>query len=140
MALVFFIALLLTVAQGETMPRLMHYRHYLSNNSYIYSRDIHNRDGNDGGALNCVSGGQNPSLGSWIDPDGGPVPIGCLFSKKNEGVGVIGLYRVRLCTENIEQGLWSCVAPDSSDEMRTLYVYIGSEIWSNPPGKQFMMW
>ena len=133
MALVFFIALL-TVAQGQ---HLKHYRHNVSNNSYVYSRDIHIR----GGALNCVSGGQNPSLGSWKYPNGRPVPNeqdwvdgDCFFYRKN-GERVIGLYRVRLCNGVIKQGLWSCVAPDSSGEMQTLYVYIGDKRIHDPPGK-----
>ena len=131
MALVFFIALL-AVAQGQ---HLKHYGHSLPNNSYVYSRDIHIR----GGVLNCVSGDQNPSLGSWMYPNGRPVPnkqnrVDCLYSEEN-GEGVIGLYRVRSCNEYFKQGLWSCVAPDSSGEMLTLYVYIGDKRIHDPPGK-----
>ena len=136
MALFLFIALLAAV-DGQTMPQLMHDGLDLSNNSFIYSRDIglsFNR------SLMCVSGDGISDHGVWRYPNGNNVTKeedrydrDCLFSNTTDR-GVTTLHRVRHCTTH-KPGLWRCDAPDSNGDMQSLYIYIGGERGLNPAGK-----
>ena len=135
MALFLFIALLAAV-DGQVMPQLKHDGLNLSNNSFIYSRDIglsFNR------SLMCVSGGDNFVDGGWKDPMGNSednrVSGDCLFSKKHtDRRRVTTLHRERSCTDHKLPGLWRCDALDSSRKMQTLYIFIGGRRYP-PDGK-----
>ena len=136
MNVVFFILLLSLVSLGncQSLPQFEHEGRFLSNNSYIYSRDIGDGDY----ALKCVTDFcNNSTVVGWRDESGRPVYQGadgttCLYVTR--GDGVISLHRkMRNCTDHTS-GLWRCDIPDSSGEMQNLYIYIGN-IKLNPPGK-----
>ena len=127
---------------------LLHFKHgrrNLSNNSYIYYRDISDGDS----SLSCVTDNVNccnsSDVVNWRDWEGEPVYEGadgttCLYVTR--GDGVISLHRKIRCTSDHTSGLWRCDIPDSSGEMQSLYVYISIYIYiigsgiPNPPGKQ----
>ena len=84
--------------------------------------------------MNCCN---DYNVGGWTDESGRPVYEGadgttCLYVTR--GDGVIGLSRNRSCSDHTS-GLWRCDIPDSSEEMQSLYIYIGSERGYNPSGK-----
>ena len=94
---------LLLVLKCQALPQFEHEGHFLSNNSYIYSRDI------DDGlyALNCVTDSvnccNNTDVGGWRDESGRPVYQGadgvtCLYVTR--GDGEISLNRKRGCTDH----------------------------------------
>ena len=109
---VLVIALLLVLScHGQALPQFEHDEGYsLSNNSYIYSRDI------DDGlyALKCVTDidncCNNTDVGGWRDESGRPVYQGvdgttCLYVTR--GDGVISLHRKIGCIDHTS-GLWRC--------------------------------
>ena len=136
MTVVLFKLLLSLVSLGncQSLPQFKHVRLDLSNNSYIYYNDIGDGDR----ALNCVTNSSvnccnNTDVGGWRDESGTPVYQGadgttCLYVTR--GDGVISLHRKiykRNCSEHTS-GLWRCDIPDSSEEMQSLYAYIGNAI------------
>ena len=116
MIFMFFIPLL-SLGNCQSLPQFEHEGRFLSNNSYIYSRDIGDGDY----ALKCVTDFcNNTDVGGWRDESGRPVYQGadgttCLYVTR--GDGVISLHRKkRNCTDHTS-GLWRCDIPDSSGEM-----------------------
>ena len=128
----------------QSLPRLNHGTHTLSNNSYIYSSDIGRSSLQF--VTNNVTCCNNSTVGGWRDERGVPVYEGadgttCLYVTRE--YRVISLHRKIGCTSDHTSGLWRCDIPDSSGEMQSLYVYIslyiyiiGSVIGPNPAGKQ----
>ena len=125
--LVVAVALLLAF-NCQSLPQFEHDGHFLSNNSYIYSRDISDGDR----ALNCVTESinccNNSTVGGWRDESGRPVYPGadgttCLYVTREDGN--ISLHRKRGCNDHTP-GLWRCDIPDYSGEMQSLYIYISN--------------
>ena len=117
--------ILLSLGNCQSLPKFEHQRSSLSNNSFIYHRDI-DRDQ----TLKCVTDNVNCcndyNVGGWTDERGRPVYEGadgttCLYATR--GYGVISLSRNRSCIYHTS-GLWRCDIPDSSGEMQSLYIYI----------------
>ena len=113
----------------QALPQFEHEGYNLSNNSYIYSRDI------DNGlyALKCVTDSDNccnnSTVGGWRDESGRPVYQGadgttCLYVTR--GDGVISVNRKIGCTDHTS-GLWRCDIHDSSGKMQSLYIYISND-------------
>ena len=118
---------LLGLGNCQSLPIFEHQRSSLSNNSFIYHRDIDDGDQ----TLKCVTDNVNccnsSIVGGWRDERGRPVYEGadgttCLYVTR--GDGVISLNRDRSCTSDHTSGLWRCDIPDSSGKMQSLYVYI----------------
>ena len=136
MSVVLFM-LLLSVGNCQALLLFEHLGFDLSNNSYIFYNDIGDGDH----ALKCVTESvnccNNSDIGGWRDESGRPVYQGsdgttCLYVTR--GYGVISLRRKRGCSDHTS-GLWRCDIPDSSGDIQSLYIYIGYERYSNPPGK-----
>ena len=118
--------ILLGLGNCQSLPKFEHQRSSLSNNSFIYHRDIDDGDQ----TLKCVTDNVNccnsSIVGGWRDESGRPVYEGadgttCLYVTR--GYGVISLHRKRGCYDHTS-GLWRCNIPDSSGRMQSLYVYI----------------
>lgn len=110
------------------MPHFEHYGYPLPNNSYIYSRDVAN---DIGGALLCKNGDKKPLYGKWQYPNGGDIPRDdsshCIYYRNTSQQ--ISLHRMRSCPDyytSVPAGLWRCVFANSSEDMQTLYIYIGN--------------
>ena len=117
---------LLGLGNCQSLPKFEHQRRSLSNNSFIYHRDIDDGDQ----TLRCVTDNVNCcndyNVGGWTDERGRPVYEGedgtsCLYVTR--GDGVISLHRKRGCSDHTS-GLWRCDIPDSSGKMQSLYIYI----------------
>ena len=117
---------LLGLGNCQSLPKFEHQRRSLSNNSFIYHRDIVDGDQ----TLRCVTDNVNCcndyNVGSWGVESGRPVYEGedgttCLYVTR--GYGVISLQRNRSCIDHTS-GLWRCDIPDSSGKMQSLYIYI----------------
>ena len=128
---------LLGLGNCQSLPKFEHERKFLSNNSFIYHRDIDDGDQ----TLKCVTDNVNccnsSNVGGWTDESGRPVYEGadgttCLYVTR--GDGVISLHRKKGCSDHTS-GLWRCDIPDSSGEMKSLYMYIGILRSYNTPGK-----
>ena len=118
---------LLGLGNCQSLPKFEHQRSSLSNNSFIYHRDIDDGDQ----TLKCVTDNVNCCNSSIMLVAGEmrvvePVYEGadgttCLYVTR--GDGVISLNRNRSCIDHTS-GLWRCDIPDSSGKMQSLYVYI----------------
>ena len=118
---------LLGLGNCQSLPKFEHQRSSLSNNSFIYHRDIDDGDH----TFKCVTDNVNccnsSIVGGWRDESGRPVyeradGTTCLYVTR--GYGAICLNRNRSCTSDHTSGLWRCDIPDSSGEMQSLYIYI----------------
>ena len=123
-----FYSVLLSVVSCQSLPQLEHDERSLSNNSFIFYRDI----GSGYNALKCATDNvdccNDASVGNWRDVKGSPVQEGrdgtsCLYVTR--GDGEISLNRKSGCT-NHTSGLWRCDIPDSSGDMQSLYIYISN--------------
>ena len=136
MCLIFYsiVIALMSVVSCQSLPQFEHDRRYMSNNSFIYSRDIASGDA----ALRCVTDNvdccNDASVGNWRDVRESPVQEGrdgtsCLYVTR--GDGEMSLNRKSGCFDH-KSGLWRCDIPDSSGDMQSLYIYISnSESFGN---------
>ena len=123
------------VTQGQTYPRLEQWSedegtHVLENNSFI-DRTVM-REGSSG-VLRCVTNHQDSSSGNWFDNTGQLVPpqqgnISSSFYTTTaslvDGLSVHGLkYREG---GNTAVGVFRCDIPDLYGDVKSLYIYIGS--------------
>ena len=131
MCLIFYsiVIALLSVVSCQSLHQFEHDGRSLSNNSFIYSRDITSGDL----ALKCMTDNvdccNDASVGNWRDARGSPVQEGrdgssCLYVTR--GDGEVSFNRKSGCT-NHTSGLWRCDIPDSSGDMQSLYIYISND-------------
>ena len=99
----------------------------INNNSVVYYGNI--RSGST--ALKCVTDNNNccsPNTGNWMNQTGQianqePDQDRCLYFTR--GDRVMSLNRLWGCIPPLA-GLWRCDVPDSSGEIQSLFIYIGT--------------
>ena len=102
----------------------------MANNSFVYYKEITISD-----PLKCVTDNgeccNGSDDGNWRDGRGTEVHQGaegatCLYVTR--GPGEIILNRNDTSCRPQSVGMWRCDIPDSSDEMQSLYIYIGNSL------------
>ena len=127
------------IVNCQSLPHFHSLGENRSNNSFIYYDKIHEG----GGALKCVTNMSidcchDTNVSNWRDERGELVQEGaddgtCLYVTR--GDGVISLNRRNSDCIPPTSGLWRCDIPDSSGEIRSLYIYISNDTSFGKPNE-----